>query len=354
MTLTEQKAALCKLLQTAMELEWSTIPPYLTALLSIKPHANRVAANVLRSVMMEEMLHMVLVGNLISSLGGTVRIGKDNRPSYPLKLKFEGTPFKDRNFDIDLAPFSAKTIATFLKIEMPASLVERRILKFALDELEIPNLTIGDFYQRIIGDLEALCEQSSEAEVFTGDPAKQIGEQYYWSGAGKPVIITSLATAKQAVEVVMVQGEGAEGSIGAGDAFAEPIDSIAHYFRFNEIALGRFYLPTDKPRDPPSGDPIAVDYSQVFPIKTNPRQSDYAEGTKLASLNLSFNQQYSLMLTQLETAFHGTVPILFDAILNGMRALTPIALEMMATPIENDPEGKTGAPSFEWVSPPTI
>ena len=52
MNVTEKKASLCTLLQTAFELEWSTIPPYLTALLSIKQQSNRVAANVIRSVML--------------------------------------------------------------------------------------------------------------------------------------------------------------------------------------------------------------------------------------------------------------------------------------------------------------
>ena len=47
-------------LQGAIELEHSTIPPYLSALYSIKKGANREAAAIIRSVVIEEMLHMTI------------------------------------------------------------------------------------------------------------------------------------------------------------------------------------------------------------------------------------------------------------------------------------------------------
>lgn len=355
MSLAAKKDNLCTLLQTAIELEWSTIPPYLTALLSIKKEANRIVANVIRSVMMEEMLHMVMVGNLISSLGGKVRLDSKNLPSYPLRLEFQGKPFKDRNFDVNLAAFSQETIQTFLKIEMPTSLIEHNLMLFELTDIEVPGVTIGDFYNRLITDIENLCKEFSETDIFTGDPKKQVGEQYYWSGVGKPVVITDLATAKNALEVVIRQGEGAGDSVVADDSdYFTKLDAVAHYFRFNEIASGRLYRSSDKPHDPPSGDVFPIDYSAVYPIKQNPRHADYAGGSKLSTLNETFNRQYSLMITQLETAFNGTPSVMFDAVLNGMRAITSIALEMMATPIENDPKGRNGTPSFEWAAPPTI
>src|SRR5665213_2756788 len=45
--------------QTAIELEHSTIPPYLVALYSIKDGTNQVATQIIRSVVIEEMLHMI-------------------------------------------------------------------------------------------------------------------------------------------------------------------------------------------------------------------------------------------------------------------------------------------------------
>jgi hypothetical protein len=351
MTLDQKKDELGHLLQTAMRLEWSTIPPYMVALLSIRKEANRVVANVIRSVMMEEMLHMVMVGNLMSSIDRPVQLGAEDRPEYPLRLKFEGKEFADRKFDINLAAFSKSTIDTFLQIELPASLLTPQLA--LADAIVVPGVTIGVFYQRIIDDLESLCKEFTEERVFTGERRRQIGEQYYWSGEGKPIEIVDLESARRALDVVIHQGEGATDSINAEDAtYFDDIGSVAHYFRFKEIAVGRFYRKDDKPQNPPSGETFPVDYTAVYPIKSNPRQTDYAEGSRLSVLNQEFNEQYSRMVGQLETAFNGTPFALYDAIIDGMRVLAPIAVEMMSTPIDNDPQGRHGAPSFEWVEPP--
>jgi hypothetical protein len=353
MTLAQEKQALYPLLQTALELELSTIPPYLIALLSIKRESNRVCANLIRSVMMEEMLHMLLVGNVMSSLGGKVRLSSEQIPRYPLRLAFQGKAFKFREFDVDLRRFSPQAIQTFLKIEVPDSLLSRRRALAAAPELDIPGMTIGDFYEALIAKLEALCERYGESEVFSGESSRQIGVQYYWAGGGKPVVVTGLASAKEAIRTIVSQGEGGRDSIDDDDAhyFDQP-EEVAHYFRFNEIAAGRHYRIGDRPHDPPSGSSIEVDYDAVHPIKTNPRQSDYAAGSTLAQLNEAFNRQYSLMLTQLETAMNGTPAVLYNAIVNGMHGMTPIALEMMSLPIDGKRGGTCGAPSFEWVDVP--
>ena len=62
--------ALRRHLQWALELEHSTIPPYLCALYSIREDANPAAAELVRSVFMEEMLHMTLVANVLNAVGG--------------------------------------------------------------------------------------------------------------------------------------------------------------------------------------------------------------------------------------------------------------------------------------------
>lgn len=347
MTYAEKKAKLLRWLQTAIELELSTIPPYLVALLSIKPFSNRAAAEAIRSVMMEEMLHMVLVSNVISSLGGTVRLSKDNMPSFPLKLNFEGKTFADRKFDVDLAPFSAATIDTFMKIEQPRVAKPPAVL--AMNQVDIPAPTIGEFYEGIVKQLSALAADPNN-KTFVGDPHRQIGVDYYWSGGGKPVVVTDLVSAKAALEIVIKQGEGAAKSVDDGDAanFGQPFE-VAHYFRFREIHFGKRYLPADDPSGRPSGSAIAVDYSAVYPIKTNASGADYASGSALANLNDSFNQNYTEMMVQLEQALNGQPKVLYTAIMNGMHGLPPLAIEMMQTPIDGDAKGKNGSPTFEWV-----
>lgn len=351
MTLQNQKAKVLALLQTAFEVELSTIPPYLTALLSMKKQKNRIAANLIRSVFMEEMLHMTLVGNLISSLGGKVCLQKQNIPTYPLRLEFEGKRFKDREFDVNLEAFSPQAISIFKQIEMPASLISKTSEQDETPEVKIPGITIGEFYKQIMELLEKMCSKFPESEVFCGNTDVQINERYYWAGGGKPILIHSLETALEALNVIIKQGEGSHDSIFDGDeTYFEQPDEIAHYFRFNEIACGRYYQVGDKPKDPPSGEHFEVDYDAVFPIKCNAKSSDYPVGSRLATLNDEFNGQYSLMLFQLAKAFNGNPSVLYDAIINGMHNMTSIAHEMMSLPIA-DSDKVNGAPSFEWIEP---
>ncbi len=56
-------------LQSAIELEHATIPLYLYALFSLRERENREVAAILRSVVVEEMLHMVLLANVGNALG---------------------------------------------------------------------------------------------------------------------------------------------------------------------------------------------------------------------------------------------------------------------------------------------
>ncbi len=349
MTLNEQKSEIFPLLQKAMELELSTIPPYMTAWLSIKKnqngYKNHVAANLIRSVMMEEMLHMLLVGNLISSLGGKVSLREDNIPTYPLTMNFT-----DRNFPINLMAFSREAISTFLEIEKPKE-IEVSFRAFAA--IDIPAVTIGEFYNEIIIRLNDMCDEFGEPAVFCGDPSKQIEQNYYWSSNGKPIVITNKESADKALEIIIKQGEGTDESIFIeSEDYFKKSEEVAHFFRFKEIWYGRYYSPTDKPQQEPSGDPFTVDYNDVFPIKQNPKSSDYEPSSQLATLNNAFNLQYSLMLLQLEQAFNGTPSVLYHAIVNSMHSMVSIAMEMMSLKISDNGDETCGAPSFEWISPP--
>ena len=75
---------LMQALQLAIELEHSTIPPYLCALYSIKPGTNVEVAGLIRSVVVEEMLHMALAANIFIAIGGSPNIGHAKFvPIYP-------------------------------------------------------------------------------------------------------------------------------------------------------------------------------------------------------------------------------------------------------------------------------
>src|SRR5579871_5515297 len=75
-------------LQTAMQVELSTIPPYLCALYSIKEGTNQESARIIQSVVMEEMLHLVMVANIINALGFNPQIDGSIVKPYPTTLPF--------------------------------------------------------------------------------------------------------------------------------------------------------------------------------------------------------------------------------------------------------------------------
>ena len=345
MSTEDKRRALQENLQKAVELEMTTIPPYLTALYSIVPGQNAEAAKIIRSVFMEEMLHIVLVANILSAIGCRVELGEQNIPVYPCQLEFRGAAFKNREFDVDLAAFSPETIEIFRKIELPEFAAEPEAMK----AIVIPGYTIGEFYNLIKNDLKKLCEEFGEESVFTGNPDFQVSRQYYWSGGGAPVVVTNLKEALRALDIVIQQGEGTSESLSDGDGnFFQQAEEIPHYYRFTEISKQRRYKADDKPDAEPSGDELKIDYTQVYPIKTNCKRTDFLSDPQLLGLNDEFNNHYSLMLTQLAEGFNGNPRNFYTAIMNGMHSLTPIALKMVQIPISGNLEGKHGAPSFEW------
>ena len=342
-----ERARLLKWLQTAIELELATIPPYLLALLSIKLPSNREPAELVRSVMIEEMLHLALVSNVLNAVGGHPRLDKQTIPSYPLKMTFEGRVFKDRNFWIDLAPFSEPVIKTFMKIEQPQEPPRIEGFFLAIKKIDVPALTIGGFYAQIVSLLEQM-EKKTPGTVFIGKPEFQIHKDYYWAGGGEIVAVHDLASAKLALDLVIRQGEGAWSS-GPGQAaqgFGDNFD-IGHYYRFSEIFYRHRYQKSDDPKGPPTGAIIDVDYAEAYPFKKNPKRSDYPPGSALRKLNDDFNQRYSDMLRQLQEALNGSPKTLYTAVMDSMHHLTPVAHQMMKTPITPGRE-TTGGPTFEW------
>jgi Ferritin-like len=342
-----KKDKLLAWLQTALELELATIPPYLVALLSIQLPDNREPAELIRSVMIEEMLHLALVANLLNAVDGRPRLDKDTIPAYPLKMKFEGKVFDDRKFWIDLAPFSKPVINIFMQIEKPQEPPRSTGFTESIIEVDVPAFTIGEFYAQIISLLETM-EQESPGKVFVGKSELQIQKDYYWSGGGQIVEVHDLASAKKALGLVVTQGEGAWTS-GPGQAaakFGDPLQ-IGHYYRFSEIFYEARYKPTDDPGKPPEGDKIEVDYTKVYPFKKNPRSSDYKAMKELKDLNNQFNYRYTNMLLELQEALSGNPKTLYTAIMDSMHELSPIAHRMMTIPIQAGGQS-TGCPTFEW------
>ncbi|MEO1334439.1 MAG: ferritin-like protein, partial [Myxococcota bacterium] len=236
-------------LYRALILEHATIPPYLTALYSIRPQTNSDASHILRVVVVEEMLHLTIAANLMNAIGGSPDLTKpDFVPEYPTYL-----PDGETDFKVGLECFSPDAIDTFLKIERPSRApadqprrVSRRrrdvkTLAVCPDNEDLEFFSIGDFYNEIKHGFEYLYEQRGPS-LFSGDPRRQVTSQYYYSGGGELNAVTDMASARAAIDLVIDQGEGHGGKI------YDTERELAHFYRFEQLKLGRYYQPGDEPQ----------------------------------------------------------------------------------------------------------
>jgi len=328
-------------LQWAIELEHATIPPYLCALYSIQPGTNRESAETITSVFIEEMLHMTLAANVLNAIGGRPVIDKpDFLARYPTYL-----PHSADAFLVPLARFAPATIEIFLKIEKPEPLG-------APPEGDHFH-TIGQFYEAIGQGLRQLCERIGEKEVFCGDPARQVTPAALeYTGSGRVITVTDLASALAAIEEIEEQGEGTtpkEVWDGDRDMFHPEREEVAHYFRYREILAGRAHKRGDTPASGPSGATFEVDWTAVHPMRDNPRSADFPEGSPVRLKMDQFNLLYCDVLRALEQAFNGEPERMFRAV-SRMREVADLARELMQMP---SGDGTTTAgPSFEYVARP--
>src|ERR1700758_2904619 len=90
-------------LQTAVGVEFGTLPPYLYALYSIRHATNVQAYQLIRSVALQEMVHMCLVCNMLNALGGNPKVHPQTYPApLPGDIGPDGTPLT-----LHLYPFSS-------------------------------------------------------------------------------------------------------------------------------------------------------------------------------------------------------------------------------------------------------
>ncbi|MGW0802573.1 ferritin-like domain-containing protein [Nonomuraea sp. NPDC002799] len=321
-------------LQWAIELEHATLPPYLCALYSLDPERNPEATQVVGSVFAEEMLHLTLAANLLNAVGGRPRLDLPRLlPPHPRKLPHG-------ELELSLLPFGPQALEMFLRLERPAP----PGAPAEGDGYE----TIGQFYHAVEQGLRHLCEQHGERKLFCGDPARQIRGSHFRHTAGSLFAVEDLESALGALAEIVEQGEGtARGEVWDGDqdVFHPERDEVAHYYRFQELKLGRRYQRGDTPQSGPTGESIWVDPAGIHPMRPNPRPA--APGSTIRKAQDEFNHTYGAILHLLEQAFNGS-PKLLPVATGTMYALKAQARALMAMP---DGEGGTAGPTFAYVSP---
>lgn len=370
-------------LAVAIQLEHATIPPYLTALYSIKKNDQRTnfdAASIIRTVLVEEMLHLTLAANVLNAVGGSPDLlAPGFIPPFPTYL-----PSGQDDFKVGLEKFSPHAMETFLNIERPAKRPERLketgtalgaavsaapglvlpgdVYMVKREELLgvrakrrglLPTMTetdekgrqveyhfhsIGDFYNAIVHGIKRLSQEMGEAKLFTGGVEKQIGREYFYSGGGEAGKVTDEKSAIAALLQIADQGEGYEGSIYDNEG------ELSHYYRFQQIGLGQFYLNRGDKKGHPTGETLEVHWDEVFPIIENAKIERYPEGSDLRAAAVFFNDQYRGILGHLTRALNGEPKLLEEAV-GEMYNLRYAAERLMNLPMPDGTE--TGAPTFE-------
>ena len=316
-------------LENAVKLEHSTIPPYLTAMFSLKPGTNREIAGLIRSIVIQEMLHMTIAANILIAIGGRPQINrKDFIPDYPGPL-----PMNIGDLRVGIEAFSIPLVEkVFMAIEEPEDEIHiEKMLAAAEEEFA----TIGQFYDAIEVQIEKL---GQSIFVDTTAPPQMLASSWFPLDLLFP--ITGPESAIRAIEIVKTQGEGT-----SKDPFESPGD-LAHFYKFGEIAAGRKLIKTPGGFGY-KGDPIPFDSSGVWPLRPNCKIADFSVETQARTRITQFAYNYANLLNALHHAFNGN-PSKFEAAIGLMYDLTVLAAALMQTQDPAHPEFNVG-PSFEYV-----
>jgi ferritin-like protein len=164
----------------------------------------------------QEMLHLALVQNVLTAVGGAPAFG---RPNFPLPVHAYPA-----GVQMALLPFGETSLRHFAYLERPEGLdvadaeafaaLDKAAPLPAAEEDEIgPRMqdfpTIGALYRAVEAGLGRLAERWGEARLFLGPPSAQATEAHFrWA---ELVPVTDLTSARAAIDTIVEQGEGARG-----------------------------------------------------------------------------------------------------------------------------------------------
>jgi CDGSH-type Zn-finger protein/uncharacterized Fe-S cluster protein YjdI len=332
----EHREELVYLLTEAAEIEHGLMCCYLFAAFSLKrddsafsPEERAAVARwraALLDVARDEMLHLSLVSNLLSSLGSAPHFGRSNFPVSP--------GYHPAGVVVSLAPFDRATLDHFIYLERPEGMdlpdgagfeprhYERPLRVGRLVPSAQDYLTVGHLYRGLRAGFAALVAASSEKSVFVGDHRLQIGaDTMPLAGVRR---VRSLADVDAAIDTIVTQGEGAPGH-------AEG----SHFARFSGIREEYEALLARNPG-----------FAPAYPVARNPvmRKPPEASGKvwidaePAATLLDLANAAYALMLRSIQALFSAaacdgeTRQALVELSLVTMRGLTPLAERLAALP----------------------
>jgi CDGSH-type Zn-finger protein/truncated hemoglobin YjbI len=349
----EHREELIYMLGEAAELEHGVMCQYLFAAFSLKQSSSEgmtrdeaAATNRWRSrilhVAAQEMLHLALVQNLLTAIGGPPHLERPNLPQpaahYPPGVQ------------LALLPFGEQALRHFMYLERPegmdlndaegiAAVGRAEPLMNKADIVPSPQgfATVGHLYRSIETGFAHLAERYGEEWLFVGPPrAQATTDQFGWTDL---VTVTDLASAQRAIDTILEQGEGLRGDWRKAH-FGQFVNILDEYLRRRDANPGfnpaRPVIAANV--RPPQGD-IEV------PLITDPLTARVVD---------LFNVSQEILLQILTRYFAHTeetdaqLKVLADAAVRLMvGVLPPLANVITTLPAGPGHEGKTAGPSFE-------
>src|SRR4051812_45388276 len=351
----EHREALIYTLGKAAELEHLVMLQYLFAAFSLKQRvdegltAEQLAAvgrwrSTLLEISEQEMLHLALVQNLLTAVGAAPRLARPNFPmpaySYPAGVR------------IELVPFGEAALRHFAFLERPEGMdyddaegfeaMEQAVAlpHDAHDEI-VPQLqefdTIGQLYRSIQAGFERLTERLGPERLFIGPPSAQATETHFrWP---ELIPVTDLASARQAIDTIVEQGEGARGEW-----------RDAHFGRLLGVLDEYLELKRANPDFDPARRVVAAN---VRPQPTGvvvPLITDAGTTRCMDLLNVAYEVLLQLLSRyfahtdespeQLEVLANVSVGLMYSAI-------KPLGSVVTTLPVGSEHPGATAGPGFE-------
>jgi hypothetical protein len=280
--------------QAAIDLELSTIPPYLCALWSIEEAGT--ALTTVRAVVHDEMGHLGLMCNLLKGLGVAPKI-VSAVPKYPGPL-----------------PGGVRPDLTVYLSGMTKEFVEKVMMGIEKPETPIPisrGITdtfpsIGKFYEAIANALSAI-----------KPPLSAAGQLNSAFGVHP---LTTIAEAVKAIDHIRGQGEGTTTA-------ATFEGQLAHFYRFEEIFIGKKLVETTPGKLTKTN--IDVPFPRTLPMGKVPfggwtERNPDGKGTLRA-----FSDLYRSVLQGLEAAWGTGGPSALSRAIGTMTAMEDPAKTLM-------------------------
>ena len=349
----EHREALIYMLCQAAELEHGIMCQYLYAAFSLKQSQDEGLTaeeekavqrwrKQISHVATQEMLHLSLVQNLLSAIGGAPHMSRPNFP-HPARHYPAGV-------HLALMPFGDQALRHFMFLERPEGMDLKDADGMAAFGRALPAMeageivprgqdfaTVGHLYRSIEAGIAHLADKYGERWLFVGPPRAQATQQYF--GWPELIPVTDAASAQRAIDEILEQGEGPRG-------------------RWQDAHFGQFVAILDEYIQLRDGQPSLRPGRPVVVVNVRPAERDVdvplvTDPLARQVMDL-FNVSYEILLQILQRFLAHTeetdaqLKALADASVNLMfEVVKPLGDLVTTLPAGPEYPGRTAGPSFE-------